>query len=223
MKQNKNNKSFQFILITFLALFSGTSLQSQTVLLQPAEVYIGTSFGANGSMMMFNPTVRQIPLLGYQGGLAFRYITEKHVGLQIEMNYSQRGWDEESGLYSRRLNYLELPFLTHLYLGNTHRFIFNIGPKVSYLLNETVLINGMENSDAEQHVKPVYFPFDYGLTGGLGYNLHTRRAGVFQLELRAYYGLSDIFANTKSDYFANSNHMNAALSVGWFIQLTGKE
>ena len=81
----------------------------------------------------------------------------------------------------------------------------------------------MENSDAEQHVKPVYFPFDYGLTGGLGYNLHTRRAGVFQLELRAYYGLSDIFANTKSDYFANSNHMNAALSVGWFIQLTGKE
>ena len=173
--------------------------------------------------MMFNPTVRQIPLLGYQGGLAFRYITEKHVGLQIEMNYSQRGWDEESGLYSRRLNYLELPFLTHLYLGNTHRFIFNIGPKVSYLLNETVLINGMENSDAEQHVKPVYFPFDYGLTGGLGYNLHTRRAGVFQLELRAYYGLSDIFANTKSDYFANSNHMNAALSVGWFIQLTGKE
>lgn len=198
-------------------------MQAQTVLLDPAEIYIGPSIGTNASMILFNPGIQQIPLLGYNGGISFRYITEKHVGLQLEFNYSQRGWEEQDGGYARRLNYIEMPFLTHLYLGDTHRFIFNIGPKVSYLLSESVLINHTSNSTEEQYIKPVYFPFDYGITAGLGYNLHTRNAGVFQLELRAYYGLSDIFANTKSDYFSTSNNINAALNLGWFIQLTGKK
>ena len=198
-------------------------MHAQTVLLDPAEIYIGTSHGANASMMLFNPTVRQLPLLGYNGGISFRYITQKHVGLQIELNYSQRGWEEEDGNYLRRLDYIEMPFLTHIYLGNTHRFIFNVGPKVSYLLSESVLVNNTTNSEAEQHIKPVYFPFDYGLAAGIGYNLHTRKIGVFQLELRGYFGLSDVFANTKTDYFAASNQLNVALNIGWFIQLTGKE
>ncbi|MHB9056457.1 MAG: porin family protein [Paludibacteraceae bacterium] len=223
MKQKRINSFFTAILISLLALFPGKSMQAQTVLLDPAEIYIGPSFGTNASMILFNPNIQQIPLLGYNGGISFRYITEKHVGLQLEFNYSQRGWEEQDGSYARRLNYIEMPFLTHLYLGDTHRFIFNIGPKVSYLLSESVLVNHTSNSTEEQHIKPVYFPFDYGITAGLGYNLHTRHAGVFQLELRANYGLSDIFANTKSDYFSTSNNINAALNLGWFIQLTGKK
>lgn len=224
MKLRRTNGLFRIIFVAFLGLISfSTTIRAQTVLLDPAEIYIGTSHGVNASMVLFNPTVKQFPLLGYNGGISFRYITEKRVGLQVELNYSQRGWEEEGGAYTRQLTYIELPFLTHLYLGNTHRFIFNIGPKVSYLLYESVLVNTIPNSQEEQHIKPVYFPLDYGLTAGLGYNLRTRKAGVFQLEVRAYYGLSDIFANTKSDYFATSNYLNAAVNIGWFFQLTGKE
>lgn len=222
MKQKGINRISLIIFVVFWGLISSDAVKAQTVLLEPAEIYIGPTFGANASMMLFNPSVRQIPLPGYNGGISFRYITQKHVGLQIELNYSQRGWEEEGGGYVRKLDYVELPFLTHLYLGKTHRFIVNFGPKVSYLLSESVLVN-TTGSDAEQHVKPVYFPFDYGLAAGAGYNLHTRKIGVFQLELRGYYGLSDLFANTKSDYFAASNQLNVALNVGWYIQLTGKE
>ena len=223
MKQKRIKKIPLIIFLVFLMLISCKSAHAQTILFDPAEIYIGTTFGASGSMILFNPTVRQLPLLAYNGGISFRYITQKNVGLQVELNYSQRGWEEEGSKYARRLNYFEMPFLTHLYLGKTHRFIVNIGPKVSYLFNESVLVNNTENSEAEQHVKPDYFPFEYGLAIGTGYNLHTSKAGGFQLELRAYYGLSDVFANTKSDYFAASNHFNAALNIGWYFQLTGKE
>ena len=205
-------------------LLSTYTLTAQTVLFDPAKVYIGTTHGINSSMVMFNPSVEQTtsPLSGYTGGITFRYITEKHVGLQAEINYVQRGWSEKSG-YKRQTNYIELPFLTHIYLGNTHRVIFNLGPKFGYLLNESVLANdSTSNAPAEEQIQKIHFPFDYGITTGLGYNLHTKKAGVFELEFRAYYGLSDIFANTKSDYFSTSNYLNFTVKAGWYFQLTRK-
>ncbi|NLO70152.1 MAG: PorT family protein [Porphyromonadaceae bacterium] len=212
------------LLIAFLAVaFSSANLKAQTVLLNPPEVYIGTSHGVTGSMMLFRPNVRQSYLLGYNGGVAVRYITENHFGLQVELNYSQRGWNEEGDTYSRRLNYLELPFLTHVYAGNKNRFIFNLGPKIGYLLSESILNDDGSNPEADQRVLPAHFKFDYGITAGLGYNLKTRSAGVFQWELRVYYGLSDVFPNTKSDFFSTSNHLNASINLGYFFQLTGKK
>ncbi len=221
MERNRSKKTFFLITLCWLAL-SSTNVQAQTILLDPPEIYIGTTHGVNGSTMLFNPRVTQTYLLGYNGGVSFRYVTEKHFGLQVELNYSQRGWAEEGGVYSRRLDYLELPFLTHIYVGDKNRFIFNLGPKLGYLLNETVLTNDGSNPAQEQHLIPAQFKFDYGIAAGLGYNLHTSRTGVFQLELRAYYGLADVFPNTKSDYFNTSNHLNASVNLGWYFQLTGR-
>jgi len=78
-------------------------------------------------------------MMGIHGGMAVKYISEKHLGLIAEVNYSQRGWTEEfdptDGFsYNRRLNYLELPIMTHIYFGNKIRFIVNIGPQISFLL-----------------------------------------------------------------------------------------
>lgn len=222
MKPNRIKKTV--VLLTFCCLaLSFSKVQAQTILLDPPEIYIGTTHGVNGSMILFNPRVTQTYLLGYNGGVSFRYVTEKHFGLQVELNYSQRGWAEEGGAYSRRLDYLELPFLTHIYTGDKNRFIFNLGPKLGYLLNETVLTNDGSTPDAEQHVLPAHFKFDYGIAAGLGYNLHTSKAGVFQWELRVYYGLADVFPNTKSDFFNTSNHLNAAINLGWYFQLTGRK
>ncbi len=223
MNQNRNKKSIFVLIFVSFAFFSG-SLKSQTFLLDPPEIYIGPTFGYNLSRVNFSPSIQQSFLQGNNGGLAFRYISEKHFGFQIELNYSQRGWTEsDSAGYSRRLNYIEVPFLTHFYFGNSSRFIFNVGPKISYLLSEKVLKNDFTNTTAEQHIKPAYFPFDYGIAAGFGYDLHTRSVGILELELRIYYGLADVFANTKTDYFAASNHLDASINLGWFFQLSGKE
>lgn len=223
MLQIKRHILSFFLLSVLCIAFSPHSVHAQTILFNPAKIYIGTRHGTTVSMINFYPKIDQNPLLGYIGGLAFRYITEKHMGLQIEVNYSERGWQENTGNYSRKLTYIEFPLLTHIYIGNINRFTLNLGPKVSYLLNESILINKVENPTEEQHIKPVYFPFEYGITAGLGYNIHTKKAGVFELEVRAYYGLSDVFANLNSDYFRNSNHLNASVTLAYFFQLTGKK
>ena len=98
---------------------------------------IGINGGANYSTVSFQPTIKQNGLLGITGGVTARYISEKYFamicGAQLELNFSQRGWDEkfdpEQGFssedsYVRTMNYLEIPFLAHLALQRQRGTIF---------------------------------------------------------------------------------------------------
>ena len=149
-------------------LFFSTILIAQDRLDHP-EIYLGANVGVTESMVAFKPTVSQGYLLGYNGGIVFRYIAEKNVGMQAELNYSQRGWTEKSGKYTRQLNYIELPFMTHIYIGKKNRVFLNIGPKISYLISAKELVNDTITSTATQHKTFVQNPFDYGLCAGLGF------------------------------------------------------
>lgn len=202
-----------FILL-FIAITATLSAQAR---LDNPEVYVGANFGVTESMVMFTPSVSQGFLMGYNGGVVFRYIAEKYVGMQAEINYSQRGWTESSGLYTRQLNYIELPFMTHIYMGKKSRFFINIGPKVSYLLSEKVVLNQNTTSDT-QHITAIQNPFDYGLCGGLGL-LFNIKGNIIQLETRTYYGFSDVFSNKKTDYFSKSNNFNLAVNLAWLLQI----
>jgi hypothetical protein len=201
--------------ILFFVLFS-TALSAQIRLNNP-EMYLGVNFGVTESMVMFKPAVNQGFYMAYNGGIVFRYIAEKNVGTQIELNYSQRGWTESSGLYTRQLNYIELPFMTHIYVGNKSRFFFNIGPKISYLLSEKLLLDTSGTADA-QHITSVQNPFDYGLCGGFGFLFNIRK-NIIQLDTRANYSISNIFPDKKSDYFSISNNMNLAVNLAWLFQV----
>ena len=103
-------------LLIFIFISTTSIISAQDRLIQP-ELYLGANFGITESEVIFNPAINQSFLRGYNGGLVFRYIAEKNVGMQAELNFSQRGWTESSGLYSRQLNYLELPFMTHIFIG----------------------------------------------------------------------------------------------------------
>jgi hypothetical protein len=202
--------------ISILIVISA-SLSAQVRLDKP-EMYIGANFGVTESMVLFNPAITQGFLMGYNGGIVFRYIAEKNVGMQAELNFSQRGWKEASGLYSRQLNYIELPFMTHIYIGHRNRVFFNLGPKISYLISERVLVNGTVSSTDVQHITSVQHPFDYGLCTGLGI-LFNIKGKVLQLDTRANFGLSDVFANTKRDYFATSNNTDLSVNLAWLFQV----
>ena len=52
---------------------------------------------------------------------------------------------------------------------------------------------------------PIQNKFDYGITAGLGVEL-TSKVGHFLVEGRYYYGLSDIYKNSKKDVFSRSNN-----------------
>lgn len=205
----------RLVLILCATAFT-TTLFSQRGKYKP-EVYLGVGGGMTASMVYFSPTVEQDFLTGYHGGLVFRYVGDKSLGLQVELNYSQRGWSETGGVFERRLEYLELPFLTHFNFGNKTRFFVNLGPRIGYLINDEVLKNTAPEVYPE-HTLDVKFPFDYGFSLGFGVltNIHGQ---VFQLETRANYSISDIFPNTKSDTFDFSNNLYASVGFSWLIQL----
>jgi len=200
-----------------LFIFFSSSIFSQSHLEKP-EIYIGATFGVNESMVMFKPAVAQGFLQGYNGGLVFRYVADKNVGFQVELNLSQRGWTEKTGLYSRQLNYIELPFLTHFYFGNNSRFFFNIGPKISYLISEKNLINSTTASTEVQHITKIQNPFDYGVSAGFGYLINIK-GNIIQLDTRANYSLSDVFSNDTRDYFDTSNNLYLSVNLAWLLKI----
>ena len=59
---------------------------------------VGVNGGVNLNSASFTPTIKQNSLMGITGGLTARYISEKYFamicGAQVELNISQRGWDE---------------------------------------------------------------------------------------------------------------------------------
>jgi len=202
-------------ILLFIVL--STTVFSQSHLKKP-EIYVGATFGASESMVMFKPTVAQGFLQGYNGGLVFRYVADKNVGFQVEMNLSQRGWSEKTGLYTRQLNYIELPFLTHFYFGNNSRFFFNIGPKISYLISEKNLINTTTASTEVQHITKIQNPFDYGVSAGFGYLINIK-GNIIQLDTRANYSLSDVFSNDTRDYFDTSNNLYLSVNLAWLLKI----
>ena len=69
-----------------------------------------------------------------------------------------------------------------------------------------------------QYDLPVKHKFDYGITGGIGVELNTK-AGHFLLEGRYYYGLSDVFGNSKKDVFSRSNHGAIIAKLSYLIDI----
>lgn len=210
-------RKLSIVLSFLMAYFIFPSAEAQVNNYIP-ETYVGINGGRTFSMMNFKPDVAQDILQGYQAGIVVRYISEKHLGLQVEFNYAQKGWQEMNDVYARRLDYIEMPFLTHIYFGRNFRFNVQLGPKIGYLFNEKILIDASPNSTREQHLKPAHNAFDYGFCAGLGFSLIIQQQ-VFQIDARAGYSLSDVFSNAKTEYFDNSNHMNASLSMAWMLKL----
>ena len=96
---------------------------------------VGVNGGINLNSVSFSPSVKQKNLMGINGGVTARYISEKYFsmicGAQIELNFSQHGWDEyyedyPTLSYTRTMNYVEIPFLAHLAFGKDRGLQFFI-------------------------------------------------------------------------------------------------
>ncbi len=222
-----------FTILTVLLFAIGANAQIE----QPRNILeIGVAGGMNLSSMEFQPSIRQKMKNGINGGLSVRYTSEKYFSMicaaQVELNFTQRGWEEDfddgtTNSYSRTLNYLELPLLAHLSWGKEERglqFFINLGPQFAFLLDEEEKYNGEWSIDQRpQSIRPIYGKsvereFDYGILGGLGLELKTK-AGNFFVEGRYYYGLSDIFGNSKLDDFGRSANKVITVRLGYSIRI----
>ena len=168
-----------------------------------------------------------------------------------EINFASVGWKEdpltkmdqpvvnpETGLveqYSRTINYVQIPLLAHLAWGREDRgfnIFVNAGPQFGIYLSESTSKNydvpfvdpdnGRSNPTIAQETMPVEKKFDYGIAVGLGAEYSHPRIGHFLLEGRYYFGLGDIYGNSKRDYFGKSNLGNIVVKATYLFDITGR-
>ena len=180
---------------------------------QYPEYALGVRGGTTWSFTWFNPQIAQPTLpLTYHAGAQFRMVSEKYFGIKLELNYTQRGFkDKES---QRRLDYIELPFMTHITFGQKlFRFFIDLGPEISYMIKDNHI-----KSNNIQHSSPIKNKFDYGLVGGLGFEFNTKY-GIYTIDTRYYFGINNLFGNSATEYFKASTNQNITLSLAYLFPI----
>ncbi len=165
-----------------------------------------------------------------------------------EINYSQLGWKEDildinnqavinpvTGLaenYSRTINYVQVPILAHLAWGKEYKgvsFFVNLGPQFGLYLGEKTKsnfnvkdcnMNDRVSTVVAQDTMAVENKFDYGIAVGAGMEYTVPKVGHFLIEARYYYGLGNIYGDSKRDYFGSSNFGNIIIKAAYLFDIT---
>lgn len=168
--------------------------------------------------------------------------------VQAEVNYARIGWKEDilnlndqpvinpqtgnAEEYSRDMNYIQVPVFAHLAWGREQRGVqlfFQAGPQIGFCISETTKANydlsqpnktDRANSTTEQETMPIENKIDYGIAAGLGLEFSNPKMGHFQLEGRYYYGLGNIYGDSKKDYFGKSNFSNIVVKLTYLFDIT---
>lgn len=197
---------------------------------------IGAKGGATFSSMAFTPSIEQSMIQGISFGAVARYTEEKFFGLVAELNVEQRGWsenfDETEFHFQRRLTYLQLPVMTHIYFGSDKfRGFVNLGPSVGYLISENASANfdyrnpaavegfPIANRHVNQMTMDIKNRFDYGICAGGGIELILKKKHSILLEGRYYFGLGNIFSAKKKDEFSASRGTSIQVAVGYLFHV----
>ena len=164
-----------------------------------------------------------------------------------EINYRQMGWKEDivdvndmpvintaTGLpeeYSRTVNYIQVPLMAHLAWGREQKgfaFFVNLGPQFGIYMSESTKTNfDFSDRNAADRVNPVCAQdtmavenkFDYGIAAGAGIEFSHPKVGHFLLEGRYYYGLGNIYGDSKRDYFGSSNFGTITVKLAYLFDI----
>lgn len=164
-----------------------------------------------------------------------------------EVNYAQIGWKQKildlqdqpvinsvTGMaeeYQRRINYVQVPIMARLGWGRERKgmqFFFQAGPQIGFFLNEKTEANydlskrnlkDRTSKVVNQEAMPVENKFDFGITGGIGLEYSHPVVGHFMVEARYYYGLGNIYGNSKRDYFGRSNFSNIVIKASYLFDI----
>jgi hypothetical protein len=199
------------------------------------QLGIGFQGGINRSSVIFDPSIKQAPVNLQTYGLVLNYISEKYLGVQVELNMTQRGWSESQdslGSYSRTINYFEIPIMTHIYAPiKKFRINFDLGPYISFFNSYTEKYDkNLRHNPADDTIRPgeiryygvnIDNTFDYGFVAGIGVGYHSI-LGEFQFRFRFTQGLTSIFYRYPESSFNSSESRSYCLGFSYFYTFTFK-
>ncbi len=229
------NSRFKYFLAAVVAIV--TTVAACAGDFEKKNLSLGFKGGMSLSRVNFQSSVPQKMLGGIVIGASVRYIEENHFGLIGEINFEQRGWNEnfaplEGYSFKRKFSYIQIPLLSHIYFGSDRaRFFINAGPEIGLMISDNRSSNFDYNNassieeiassfhQTDQYILPVKRKFDYGISAGLGVELNINKKNAINLEGRFYYGLNDVFSNRKSDPFQGSSGMSIMVTLGYNLRL----
>ena len=147
--------------------------------------------------------------------------------------------------YARQMNYLQVPVFARLGWGRERsgfQAFFQVGPQFGFFLSDKSDTNfnvrdaafrpgtsTSPNPDYQyasrasqvvaQDTMAVENKFDYGIAVGAGLEFSNRHVGHFLIDGRYYYGLGNIYGNTKRDYFGRSNFGNIVIKFTYLFDI----
>lgn len=221
------------ILFTAIVWGSVAALECGAQTHYSSRISVGAHAGLDLSMVNFSPSVRQSMLPGANAGLNFRYTEENHFGFVVEVNWEQRGWKENFDgapfSYSRTVDFIHIPFMSHIYFGNRHKFFINLGPSIGFRIGDAVKSNfdyehvssvpDFPLHTSQQYGYPTKAKVDFGISGGLGGELGINSRNSLYLEARYYFGIANLLPAGRADHFKSSNPMTLSVSLGYWFRV----
>lgn len=132
---------------------------------------------------------------GFHAGVFGQLFVNEGFAIQPELNYSTKGNEVTTNVgiidaeTKFNISYIDMPVLAVFKLGEVVEI--HAGPYWAYLLSANIDTDGDLGDDFVQLDRKNFDNWDYGLAGGIGFNL-----GNVQLGARYNYGLNEI---AKSD------------------------
>lgn len=229
-------KRFRYFILLFIAWVASVGTFAQ-VGEHRNDFSIGFMGGYTMNKMDFMPKIKQSMKGSPMVGFAARYICEKYFtsicGVELEVQYNNLGWQEviEDGsenTYKRDWSFIEVPVLMQLGWGRERRgfkFLFEAGPQFGIYLSGKEHMGGGEwdpsnrpNGVVYQYGKDPDRTFDYGIAAGLGLEFSSP-VGHFLLQGRYYYGLGDLYDNSKRGDFGRSANQTLLVKMTYLFDI----
>lgn len=215
-ERRNSKRGLGLTVLAFLVLYC-TSIHAQPRLKAP-EYWVGVRGGVTAGTVLFQPAVSNMTpitnacVLGGQAGVAFRFAGHKYCHFQMELNYIHRGWattSDSQGRVARNLHYVELPILMNLNFGSqVCRWIFNLGPQIGYCIKD--------------ESKSIDHPFDWGIAVGTGFYVRTKKAGVYEFEVRFDYSFGGVYGTNVTDSYSMASPMDLSIHLGYYWPIVRK-
>lgn len=185
-------KAFKFLAIVAVML-GANNLQAQTETKSKNTTGFGIKGGVNFSNLYTDEVDDNNALTGFNVGFFAEAPLTKGVSLQPEVNFTTKGaaFQYNNVLYQGtqkfKLSYVEVPLLLKINL--TENLSIHGGPYAAFLIDSKIIdkdSNGDVNSVTQVN-KDDLNKFDYGLSGGIGFDVDN-----FGLGIRYNYGLQTV-------------------------------
>ena len=176
-----------------------------------------------GNLLINNPY-----LFRYAGGLSYKYISGKNIGLLTELIYTQKGGYNEflfdkngfvtdSTLFNHQLDYIEFSFLTDVRLGKRHSKInLYLGPHISYLFKQNLIL--LEDTFGKEYVTGTNIKVEAGINVGGAYSFHFNK-GEVELRFLYIHDFTNIFDEKTVNNFSFNQNQVYSLSLAYYYKI----